>query len=442
MNQDEIINKIRDAGVVGAGGAGFPAHIKANNNVEYIIANGMECEPLLQTDQLIMTHHAKKIIKALECLIKITNAKKGFLALKKKYKKAIESFKTHLEDNINIELKLFDSFYPAGDEQTLVYETIGKIVPEKGIPLNVGVLVQNVGTLYNIYNALHDIPVIDKLITITGEVANPGLYYTGIGTPVCALLDKAQIKIKDYVVLDGGPLMGNLINPKQAVITKTTSGLIILPNNHPFIRLKTESINKSIKMAKTVCIQCNTCTENCPRNALGHNLKPHLLMRKIAFGEEFIDESFQDAYLCCECGICSYYACPMDLSPHKVIQHIKYNLQQKKFSTQSKPIHPEPHSFQAEKKIDTKKFLKRIDLSHYNLHPLPLIRKRYEADIVHIPLQQHIGKKAECIVKKDEKINRGQLIADITKNGIGAKIHASISGTVTNITKDFVEIKK
>lgn len=442
MNKDQIIEKIKKYGVVGAGGAGFPTHIKLDAKVDYVLANGLECEPLLYNDQELMTYYPRVILTGLQLTMNAVSAKKGIIVLKKKYKNPIKILKKHIKNYKNIELKLVENYYPAGDEQSLVYEILKRIVPEGGLPLDVGVLVQNVCTLYNIYSAMIDIPVVDRFVTITGEVKKPGVYCVSIGTPIKDILNYTKIKINNFKVLQNGPLMGSVVNYDSEVITKTTSALIVLPDSHLLIRKKEENVNKSIKKAKSLCIQCNTCTLNCPRNSLGHNLKPHLLMRKISLGDKFIDESYTDSLLCCECSICSYYACPMDLLPHKVIQFIKSKIKEKNIKSNFNNKNPESHPLYKTKKIPTNKLIKRLNLSKYiNIKP-SMINKRYDSKYVRIRFNQHIGKTAGPIIKKGDKVKRFQLIADIKNNETGANIHSSIDGIAVNITQNFVEIKK
>ena len=157
----DILEKIREAGIVGAGGAGFPTNVKLNCKVDYFIVNGLECEPLLQTDKYIMRNFSEEIVYIAEEIGKLVEAKNVYIGLKKEYKKEIDALSKAISEwNSNVKLKLLDVFYPAGDEQTLVYEVTGKIIPPGGIPLNVGAVVSNVATLFNIYNAIvNDDPV-------------------------------------------------------------------------------------------------------------------------------------------------------------------------------------------------------------------------------------------------------------------------------------------
>ena len=163
--EKSFIDLIKDAGIIGAGGAGFPTHVKLNAKVETVIVNGAECEPLLMVDQQLMDKKADEILYALNKVVDETNSNVGIIALKGKYKNAINSLNSKIKDYPKLQLFILENFYPAGDEQVLVYEVTKKIVPEGGIPLNVGVIVINVETLLNVYNAINGIPVTEKYLT-------------------------------------------------------------------------------------------------------------------------------------------------------------------------------------------------------------------------------------------------------------------------------------
>ncbi len=436
----KIINSIKSGGVVGAGGAGFPTHIKTSAKVEYVVANGAECEPLLDTDKTLITLYPNEIINGLKLVMKATSAKKGIIALKEKYTEQIKVIKEAIKEIPNIEIKLLKNFYPAGDEHSLVYAVTGKVIPEGGIPLDIRVVVNNVGTLYNINNAYHGIPVTERMLTITGIVNKPITLKVAIGTKFSDLIKFAGIdENQDFAVIDGGPMMGKLVNPEETYVTKTTTSIIVLPPDNPVIAKREEPIKRSIKLAKTVCIQCNTCTENCTRHNLGHNLKPHLLMRKIGFTAGKIDESFADAYLCCECGLCTFYACPMNLSPHKVIQFIKSELSKNGIKNKNLNKHPVAINFYDEHLVPTNRLEGRLELEEYHKKSL-FYNKLFEPNKVRIYLKQHIGISAKPIKKIGDKVKKGDLIAEIQDDKVGANIHSSINGTITEITDKFIEI--
>jgi Na+-translocating ferredoxin:NAD+ oxidoreductase RnfC subunit len=442
LSKKELLNKIKNAGVVGAGGAGFPTHIKLNTKAKIIIANGIECEPLIQTDQTLISLYSKQIIQSLHIIMQITQANKGIIALKKKYSSSIKAIENEINEFDHIELKLVDDYYPMGDEQTLIYNTLNKVIPEGSIPGNYGIIVQNICTLFNIYQAFNNIPVTEKYITITGEVEKPQIIKTIIGTPIIEILKKIHLETEEYAIIANGPIMGNIIDPKYTTVTKTLSSLIILPKSHILIRKRSEKLKKSIKLAKSLCIQCNDCTTKCPRNALGHQIKPNILMKKISFGDDFIDDNFTDAYLCCECGICSYYACPMELKPHEVIKHIKQILFQKSLKIKSNPMNSKISHFYKNRLIPSENIIRKLNLLKYYQKSVSINNSIIIPNKVKIFLQQHKGSLAKPIVKEGAFIKKDQLIADIKANKLGAKIHSPISGKVIRVSKIYIEIEK
>ncbi|MBT7122742.1 MAG: electron transport complex protein RnfC, partial [Clostridia bacterium] len=149
-----IDEKIREAGIIGAGGAGFPTHVKVKCKAEVIIGNGAECEPLLHVDQLLMQHYAPKVVRGMELVMTATGASRGVICLKEHYHKAVDALNAAIAGKSNITLKLMKSYYPAGDEQTMVYDVMGEVVPTAGLPLDVGAVVNNVSTFMSIADAV------------------------------------------------------------------------------------------------------------------------------------------------------------------------------------------------------------------------------------------------------------------------------------------------
>src|SRR3989339_549933 len=213
MEKELIIQKVKTAGVVGAGGAGFPTHVKLNASAEIVIANGAECEPLLRVDQQIMAHYPERVIKGLELAMDSTGAGEGVIGIKGKYRKAIEELEKEIKKSFRkLRIHILGDYYPAGDEQDLTYEVTGKIVPEGGIPIMVGAVVDNVGTLYNIANAVEDEPVISRCLTIGGAVQNPVTVQARIGTSFRELLELAGgASVSRYALIEGGPMIGEVV---------------------------------------------------------------------------------------------------------------------------------------------------------------------------------------------------------------------------------------
>jgi RnfABCDGE-type electron transport complex C subunit len=437
----EIVNLVRQAGVVGAGGAGFPTHVKISAKAETVIVNGAECEPLLRVDQQLMAVQAENLVKGLEAVMSATGASTGIIALKAKYKKAIEALTEVIEDK-PIKLFLLGDFFPAGDEQVLVYEVTGRVVPPGGIPLKVGCVVSNVETVINVANALDGVPVTDTWVTVTGEVPRPITLKLPVGTPVAEVLALAGVSdLQDIAVIDGGPMMGGILENFLSPITKATKGLIVLPAEHPLVINKTAAMEYIIRRAKSTCIQCAMCTDVCPRGLLGHKLQPHKIMRSLNYAQS--DETLKMALLCCECGVCGLYGCPMMLSPRKVNAALKKELGKQGIRLDSasdtltnSPVVSHVRDY---RKVPVKRLVSRLGLSPYD-RPAPLSEDTYRSKNVYIPLRQHIGAPCIPVVEASQRVEKGTLIAAVPEGALGASIHASISGTVIRIG-DHIEIE-
>ncbi|HSO61935.1 MAG TPA: SLBB domain-containing protein, partial [Desulfobacterales bacterium] len=306
MDKQSLIRSIRDAGVVGEGGAGFPTHVKYDAAVETVIANGCECEPLLYTDQLVMACHAAEIVRALQAVMAAMGAVRGIVAIKRKYTEIAAVFAGAIAGT-GIELAELDNFYPAGDEHVLVHELLGRIIPPLGLPLDVGAVVSNVGTLYSVSRAMDGQPVTRRVVTVTGAVARPSLLEAPIGTPAAALVAQCGgATVSDPVLVVGGPMMGRFVSDPEemdrTLITKTVGGLIVLPRGHYLHQMATLSVHDMQKQAAAACIQGRYCTDLCPRHNIGHGFETHRVMRTFGGGVDTAMGALQ-ASMCSECGV-------------------------------------------------------------------------------------------------------------------------------------------
>ena len=311
--REDIVDKVRAAGVVGAGGAGFPTHIKLQFEVKRVLGNGASCEPLLTSDPYLMTHETDLVLDGLLTAMECTGSGQGTICLKSKHADAVAALRANTAENGyagRINVFELDDFYPAGDEFILVNEVLGKIVPEGGIPLNVLAVVSNVESLLNISRAMAGIPVTGRYLTVCGEVNQPLVCRVPIGTPADVVIEMAGgAKIADYAVVMGGPMMGKVLATGTEPITKTTSGIIVLPPNHNVIRDKSRSLTQMRFIAKSACTQCSRCTDLCPRYLIGHALEPHRIMRHLAYNPGMTGDVLEDALICSECGVCEK-GCP------------------------------------------------------------------------------------------------------------------------------------
>jgi len=435
-----VVDKIRDAGVVGAGGAGFPTHVKAAGKAEIVLANGAECEPLLRVDRLMMQRYPELVVKGLKAVMEATGAQSGVICLKKHYHDAITALERAIAGEPNIRLYAMESYYPAGDEQQIVYEVTGKVVPTGGIPLDVGAVVSNVSTLINIANALEGQPVVDKVVTVGGEVGRPVTLKVPIGTPYRLLIEAAEgpKSLDGYTIVVGGPATGKLSNDWDEPVTKTTGGLLVFPSDHPLIQKKTDQQEVDLKLAKAVCCQCNLCSQLCPRNNLGLGVEPHKAMRAAFMNNGKLLGDVNGLFSCCDCGLCSYYACNFGLSPSRMMARMKAGLRQNGYKPEKRIKGGVSQSFE-NTKVPTKRLMSRMGILQYDAET-PLVEDGISVSSVKIPLSMHIGAPSIPVVKAGDRVTKGQLIAEIPEKSLGARIHASISGTVTNVTNSSIEI--
>lgn len=433
-----IHEKIFNAGIVGAGGAGFPAHIKAKSNVEYVLANGAECEPLIHKDFELMVNFPKEIIEGFNLLIENTSAKKGFFGIKEKNTRAVSTISKYL--NGKSELTKLGDFYPSGDEFELVYAATGRLIPPAGIPLDIGCVVNNVETLYNISLAEKNIPVTQKFICVAGAARKPSSFFVPVGTSFKDVIEFAGgTKIKEFGIFVGGVMMGNLTFDLDEVITKTTAGLIILPSDHYLIKRKNQPEQNWHRIGKSACDQCSYCTEFCPRYLLGYQVEPHKVMRSLGFTKTGASVWNQMAELCCSCGLCTLYACPEDLYPKEACDKAKIEMKAEgiKF-VQQKPV--KVHPIKDGRRVPLSQLIMKLKLQDYDVEA-PFNPNEIKVNSVKIPLQQHIGKPTQAVVKKGELVKTGQLIGKVPEGDLGANIHSSIDGKVKEVTPTSISIE-
>ena len=445
-----LLEQIARAGVVGCGGAGFPTAVKLAGKFDHFIVNGAECEPLLRTDRYIMAHKADELVKAVSEIKNQLGLKKCTIALKQEYEQQIAALKKAVDaQQAEVEIFTMPSFYPAGDEQTITYEVTGRVVPPASLPSKVGVAIDNVATVLAIYDAMQGKNFTDKYLTVTGGVNSPVVLNVPIGTSYSDCIQAAGgAKFDRYCVISGGPMMGRVMTMQQAqqeTVTKTTSGIIVLPEDCYHTRAESVSIEYMIKRAGSACIQCTSCTEMCPRHELGHPLSPHRIMRKMALGwnsdELLNDPDIRAAQLCCECGICETVACPMGLQPRKINSALKKRLAAAsiRWSDDGKD-YCQVRPYRDERRIPTLRVAARAGVLEY----FPGQIERFETldvESVSIPLKMHIGVTCAPVVSVGDYVRKGQRIAIYPENELGADIHSSIDGKVTEINNKITIVR-
>lgn len=438
-----LLEKVRNAGITGAGGASFPTHVKLKAKAEYILLNGAECEPLLRVDQQLMEYKGKEVIKGFQMAAEIVGAEKAIIGIKVKHKKVIKQLRAQIEElglAGRMEVGELPDIYPAGDEQVLVYELTGRIVPETGIPIAVGCVVMNTETALNVYNAASNVPVIMKYVTITGDVPNPITVEVPIGTPLEVLYKlSGRDKLDGYEVIDGGPMMGNLLYNKYGYVTRKTKGLIILKEDHSLVARKKKTLQTAKMMNKTACEQCRLCTDLCPRYLLGHGTSPHKMVRAMGYSQEG-DENKTIAFTCCQCNLCEYFSCPAGINPK--MANLYYMVKLREAGIKHTPAKEfKVRAMREYRLIPSKRLIHRLNIQKFDA-AAPLTEVNVEPELVGISMQDFIGSPAKAMVAVGDMVVKGQMIADSPEGELGTSVHSSIDGKVEAIERGYIIIRR
>lgn len=423
---------------MGAGGAGFPAHMKAQAQAEVMIANGAECEPLIHKDVELMTHYPREILSGLAAMAEATGASRQVFGIKTKNRRAIDALQ-QARNGGNWDFAHLGDFYPSGDEYELVYHATGKLIPPLGIPLQVGCVVSNVETLYNVHQALDGKPVTHKFLTVCGCVGTPKSFWAPVGTSYADLVQAAGgSTVEEPAIFVSGLMMGSLSFRLDEVVTKTTAGIILLPRDHYLVSRRTRTVPEMNRIGKSACDQCSYCTELCPRYLLGYEVMPHKVMRGLGFTTTGAAHWDQWADLCCSCGICTLYACPEDLYPKEACDQAKQDRRQAGLRFQQADP-PQVHPMKEYRGVPLSQLRKRLQVEDYEM-PTPFEALELHPTSVRIPWKQHAGEAAQPRVQTGQQVHKNDLLGDVPDGKLGAAIHASIDGVVRTVTEDFVEI--
>ncbi len=438
MEIRELSAVLKAGGVVGAGGAGFPTYAKLSENAEIILLNCAECEPLLRLHRQLLEKYAYEIMKTFALVGETLGVRETVIGIKKAYTKTIEALRAYIGQFPKMRIALLDEVYPAGDEVVLIYEATGKVVRPGGLPIESGVAVFNVETMYNLYRMLNEnTPVVDKLVSVVAEVNRPVTVRVPIGCTIeeCVAL-AGGAKIPDPVYFIGGPMMG-FIGSAQSLVTKTTNAVLVLPREHYLVQRKLQNPQVNLKRAASCCCQCSMCTDLCPRHALGHPIQPHLFMRAATCKDVQEPNIFLNTFFCSSCGLCELFSCFQGLSPRSLMAEYKNGLRAagvKPPAVEAAPVSPEREY----RKAPIERLIARLDLARYN-GEAPLDESPVSVKRVKIPLRQHIGAPALPAVKAGEHVERGSVIGSPAA-GLSVAIHASMSGIVREANDQFVMI--
>ena len=301
ISAEEIRERVKVAGIVGQGGAAFPTYIKLtppkDKEIDYVILNGCECEPYLTRDYRLMIERPFEILSGLSLILKALNVSNGAIGIEDNKPDAIKILKSVAIDFPNIRIEVVETKYPQGAEKILIKATLDREVPPGKLPLDVGVVIQNIGTAVAIHEAVCEgKPLISSPLTVSGKgIQNPKNLYVPIGTPLSDVLEYCGgITDNAVKVIVGGPMMGTAQYDFSAPIMKATSGILVLTK---------EEVNEH---SETPCLKCGKCVEVCPLGLIPTKLARYSQLDKLEEAESL------DITVCMECGTCAY-TCPANI---------------------------------------------------------------------------------------------------------------------------------
>ncbi len=442
MDINQLSEIMRRAGVVGAGGAGFPSYAKLNMAADTIILNCAECEPLLKLHRQMLSQYAAEITETLEMIADTLQASSVIIAVKHAYTEAIDAVKAQLPKCKKTRIGYLPEIYPAGDEVVTIYETTGKVVNPGALPISVGCIVYNVETIYNVWRAWkEDAPVTHKYITVAGEVKNPCTLKAPLGMTYGELVKLAGgVTRPDTVIFAGGPMTGHISSPSD-IVTKTSNAILVMPKNSYIIQKRMTPVSIDIKRAMAACCQCRMCTDLCSRHLLGHPIEPHKVMRAVSSGIVSESKALINTFSCSSCGLCELYACGQGLNPRTLIGEIKGELRKNGImppkGVEATPV-PATREF---RRVPMSRLIARLGLKPYDV-PAPVVDVEIPCKRAKIMLSQHIGAPATSCVKVGDHVDCGTVVGAFAPDKLGTPVHASFAGRVVEVTDKYVLIEK
>ena len=426
-------DRLEELGIVGAGGGGFPAAVKFRTRVSLVIANAAECEPLLHKDKELLQHCSEPFLRGLRTAMELVGATEGVIGIKEKYHDIIEALERQAPPGVRV-VPLPD-VYPAGDEFILVHLVTGRVIPPGGLPKDVDAVVSNVETLINIGL---DRPVTHKYLTVAGAVETPVTLRVPVGISIGEVIEAAGgATVEDFGVLLGGVMMARPAASLEEPVLKTTGGIVVLPTSHSLIQRHNAPWLHVARIGRSACDQCRFCTEFCPRFLLGHPIQPHRAMQSLGFA--LGDDAMAATLYCCECNLCTMYACPEDLDPKTVCVQNKPLARERDLTFKGSPESITPHPLAEFRRVPMRRLIARLGLGEFN-NVGPLHEHSFSPRKVNLHLKQHAGLPAVPVVKCGDRIRVGDLLAVPQQGKLGARVHASIDGVVT-VTSDAVVIE-
>ena len=432
----DIKRIMKESGIVGAGGAGFPSYAKLAEGADTLVVNGSECEPLLYTDYVMLKRELPLVLVGVRAVMDYCHIPRALLCIKAHTAKRLSlSDGDRLEEGITV--RVLGDVYPLGDEIALIYEATGRLVRPGNLPISVGVIVYNVETMHDLARAVkHGESVTRKWLTVGGDIDRPVVVQVPVGTLVSDLFDRLGVRVDEsHAVIEGGPSMGKLINHGLAEVGKTTKALLVLPRDTRAVESKLISDKMAVKRAETACCQCTRCTDMCPRALLGYPLEPHKMVRTAMGAAAVSPKLVLSATLCCGCGICENLACSQGISPRAVIAEYKALLAKNRMRyVASEDVFPTRE--REYRQIPSDRWAQALGVARFD-RVAEYIGEIDDFDRVQLPLGRFIGVSSLPVVSDGDVVERGDKVAT-SADGLSVDLAASIGGRVTLIDKKII----
>ena len=425
---------LKDNGVVGAGGAGFPSYCKLAEGADTLLINAVECEPLLYTSYTLLQERMRDIVIGMRAVMEYAKIPRGLIGVKD-YRAAKLGYSDGQELAPGVFIKYIPNVYPMGDEINLIYTATGRVVPPGQLPITRGVIVFNTETIYNIGLVVQfGQPVTKTYLTISGDTPKAYCVKVPVGMKIAEVLKVMNVTVPDtHVVIDGGPSMGTIVNLATDVVKKPCSGLLILPKTIPAVANKLRTKEDNFRRASSVCCQCNRCTDLCPRHLLGYPLEPHKMVRSTLSAAMADPELIKTATMCCGCDICSTLACCQEISPMQIIKEYKGILAKNRMKYVADPNEQfTPSPDRQARMVSAGKWKEVLGVAQYDKFPPIYVEEKLKATEVFVPMSQHIGAPAIPVVAVGDIVEENQMIAKAAE-GLSVPHFAPISGRVTYV---------
>lgn len=426
-----LLDKVRDAGLLEAE-TGEPVHLLLGRSAELVVADGTAAEPLVRVETQLLIHHAEEVILGLKLAMQATGAKKGAVAVKRSDREAIQALNRAIASDgfakFHVQIHELPSFYPAGDARTLV--GLLEADPESTVLLNAM-------TLYQMAGAHRGQKVDRRLVTVTGAVKNPKTLWTPLGAPFESLIEAAGGPSFEgpAALLVGGPLRGRLAEGFSGLVTHATATLAVLPADHLLVRRRSAPRRVELRRAQSTCHSCRRCTDLCPIYQAGSALEPHRVMRALHVPFDSPVAVFANALDCTDCGLCTYYACPSELSPARLIQEVK--AAQSLLGHSMLPRQAGLPGLRRTWRVPLGRLAKRLELFGLD-YVAPLDASAVRVRRIELSMVQGPELTLVPAVRLGERVVPGQLVARPASDSQAVPLYAGIAGVVKSLGEALV----